>query len=62
LKLSPAVENLTAPLCTSDIIGKLSVSGDRCDITLVDGTLDGWTVLTPDSIKYVYVNDILYNN
>ncbi len=59
--ITPVFKNLTAPLCTSDIIGKLSVNGERCDITLTDGSLDDWTITLPDYIKYIYVNGVPYN-
>lgn len=44
IRLRPCQPNLTVPLCTGNMLGTAVFDGDRCVITILEGSLDGWTI------------------
>ena len=51
LRLTPAMENVTLPLCLPGILGTVAVKDGKASIRLIEGSLDGWTVQTGDAAK-----------
>ena len=45
LRLDPIAENVTLPLCLPEMLGTLEVKNGAASIRLIEGSLDGWTVL-----------------
>lgn len=45
LRMSPYKDGVMVPFCTCEHLGTVRFNGDECEITLVEGSLDGWTVL-----------------
>ena len=44
LRLKPYKDGITLPLCTSCHLGTVSFDAGQCKISLMEGSLDGWTV------------------
>lgn len=44
LSMNPYQNGMTLPLCTAHHLGTVSFSESECQITLQEGSLDGWTV------------------
>ena len=44
LRLDPAFENVTLPLCFPGVLGTAEVKDCKARVRLVEGSLDGWTV------------------
>ncbi|MBO5256650.1 MAG: hypothetical protein J6C42_04015 [Clostridia bacterium] len=53
LCLRPIRPKLTVPLCTGDFLGTVVFDGERCTVTALEGTLEGWTIDVPETIKTV---------
>ena len=53
LRLRPIRPKLTVPLCTGDFLGTVVFDGDRCTVTALEGTLEGWTIDVLETIKTV---------
>ena len=49
LRLRPVADNLTLPLCLPGVLGTVTVENGRVHIRVMQGSLDGWTVLTEDA-------------
>ena len=50
LRLRPIMENVTLPLCIPGVLGTVEVKNGTVQIRLVEGSLDGWTVLTGETV------------
>lgn len=50
LRLRPFRPQLTVPLCTGGMIGTVTFDGNRCTVTVSEGSLDGWTIDVPESM------------
>lgn len=46
LRLAPVAENVTLPLCLPGILGTVTVKDGTASVSLIEGSLEGWTVLT----------------
>jgi hypothetical protein len=46
LRLDPAAEDITLPLCFPGVLGAVEVRNGAVNIRLIEGSLEGWTVLT----------------
>ncbi len=46
LSLSPVCDNVTLPLCLCDALATVTVTDGKCCIRCVEGSLDGWTIIT----------------
>ncbi len=46
LRLRPISENITLPLCFPGVLGAVEVRNGAVNIRLIEGSLEGWTVLT----------------
>ena len=46
LRLSPAFDNVTLPLCIPGALGAVEVKDGNVRLRLIEGSLEGWTVLT----------------
>ncbi len=44
LRLCPAGENVTLPLCFPGVLGTVEVRNGAAHIRLTEGSLDGWSV------------------
>lgn len=44
IRLNPYKDGITIPFCTCDHLGTVQFNGDECEITLTEGSLEGWTV------------------
>ncbi len=44
LTFNPIDNNITFPLCLSDILAKVTFTDGKCDIECIKGSLDGWDV------------------
>ena len=49
IRLTPAVENTTLPLCLPDALGTVRIENGSASIHIIEGNLTGWTVLFRDS-------------
>ena len=58
LYLNPYTADLTVPLVTCEHIGSIACCDGICEITLAEGTLDGWKIEVGDQIKQVTVKNL----
>jgi len=56
LSLKPFKQNVKVPLCTGEFLGTVVFDGENCDITLYEGSLDGWMIAVGSTIKTVRIN------
>ncbi len=49
LRFRPALENVTLPLCFPGVLGTAEVKNGAVSLSLTEGSLAGWTVLTGDA-------------
>ena len=56
LSLKPFKPNVKVPLCTGEFLGTVVFDGENCDITLYEGSLDGWMIAVGNTIKTVKIN------
>jgi hypothetical protein len=57
ITLNPYKTNIVVPFVTSEHIGTVAFCGDSCEITLAEGTLDGWVMAGCDTIKTIKINE-----
>ncbi len=51
IRLKPAADNITLPLCFPGFLGTVQVKNGSVNIRALEGSLDGWTVLTGKAEK-----------
>jgi hypothetical protein len=44
IRFAPKTEPLTIPFVTCETAGTVRASDGKCDVTVTEGTLNGWTV------------------
>lgn len=49
VRLRPVAENITLPLCFPGVLAKAEIRNGKADIHVIEGSLDGWTVLTGET-------------
>ena len=49
IRLDPAAEDITLPLCFPGVLGTVEVTNGNAQIRLIEGSLDGWTVTTGET-------------
>ena len=45
IRLNPVSDNITLPLCLPGLLGTVRVENGRVDVSIAEGSADGWTVL-----------------
>ncbi len=53
LRLRPMESHLVLPLCTGEVLGTVSFTDHICTITLLEGSLDGWTLDLPEGMEAI---------
>ena len=51
LRLAPIAKNVTLPLCIPGVLGTVTVENGKTTVNVIEGSLDGWTVLTGDAAE-----------
>ena len=51
IRLQPVEKNITLPLCLPGLLGTVEVRNGAASVCLIEGSLDGWTVLTGEEAK-----------
>ncbi len=49
LRLKPVSEDITLPLCFPGVLGTVTVENGRVSLSIAEGSLEGWTVLTGEA-------------
>ena len=49
LRLKPVADNVTLPLCLPDVLGTVEARNGSVQIRIIEGSLDGWTVLVGET-------------
>ncbi|MBE6896966.1 MAG: hypothetical protein E7477_07690 [Ruminococcaceae bacterium] len=57
ISLNPYKTDITVPFFTGEHIGTAVFSGDSCEITLKEGSLDGWMIAVGDKIQSVKIKE-----
>ena len=49
LHIRPVAENVTLPLCFPGVLGTVTAANGKVNISVAEGSLEGWTVLTDEA-------------